>query len=265
MFILLSPAKKLEFDAPWDTTLPYTEAALMRETVIVHRVAKRLKTTDVAALMRLSDNLAELNRERFQDWDRVHTTVNSRPAALAFDGDVYTGLDARSWTREQLIAAQDRLGILSGLYGILRPLDLMQPYRLEMSTSLDNKRGRNLYAFWGDLITKELNKRLAALDAPFVMNLASTEYFKSVNPKTLKAPVIDARFVEIKEDKPQMMMFFAKRARGMMARWMLENNVHKISDLQSFNADDYAFDPANSTATSLTFSRPFRSMADQRA
>lgn len=257
MYVVLSPAKKLDFDSPWDRNLPVTQPALLKDAASLCRVAKRLKARDLAALMDLSEALAELNRERFADWDPAHTPDNARPAALAFAGDVYTGLDAPTLGAERLVAAQDRLGILSGLYGLLRPLDLIQPYRLEMGTALENRRGRNLYAYWGDILARELTRRVKDVAPPLLVNLASNEYFKAASTKALKVPTVEARFVEVKAGKPQMMMVFAKRARGLMARWILTEGPRSASDLRAFDADRYRFDPASSTDTTLTFQREF--------
>jgi cytoplasmic iron level regulating protein YaaA (DUF328/UPF0246 family) len=257
MYVILSPAKKLDFDSPWDRTLPFTEPVFLKDASSLCRVAKRLKARDLAALMDLSEALAELNRERFADWEVAHTPDNARPAALAFAGDVYTGLEAPTWSADALVAAQDQLGILSGLYGLLRPLDLIQPYRLEMGTALETRRGKNLYAYWGDTIAKELRRRVEATAPPVLLNLASNEYFKAANTKALKVPVLEARFVEVKEGKPQMMMVFAKRARGLMARWVLEQRPGSAEDLKAFDVDRYRFVPEASDGSTLTFSREF--------
>lgn len=257
MLTLLSPAKKLAEGNDWDHSLPVTQPVLLKETKVLHRVVKKLTASDLAHLMDLSEALAELNRERFADWTPTHTDENARPAALMFAGDVYTGLEAPTLDRATLEHAQNHLAILSGFYGILRPLDLMLPYRLEMGTSLENPRGRNLYAFWGDIIAAEINRRIADHPVKAVMNLASAEYFKAVPHKALKAPVIEAQFRELKGGKPQMMMVFAKRARGLMARWILENRVDEPSHLKSFDIDGYTFDATASTATTLQFTRPW--------
>jgi cytoplasmic iron level regulating protein YaaA (DUF328/UPF0246 family) len=261
VLILLSPAKKLDETSAWDHTLPVTEPALLKETRMLHRVVKKLKARDLAALMDLSETLAELNRERFQDWTPEHTPDNARPAILTFAGDVYTGLNGPTLDQATLLHAQQHLAILSGFYGVLRPLDLMQAYRLEMGTAVATTRGRNLYQFWDTRIAAEINRRIADHRQRVIVNLASAEYFKAVPTASLKAPVIEAQFREIKNGKPQMMMVFAKRARGAMARWMLENRIDDPKHLKDFDVGGYTFDKAASDATCLQFTRPWTGAA----
>jgi cytoplasmic iron level regulating protein YaaA (DUF328/UPF0246 family) len=256
MLALLSPAKKLDF-GPWDASLPVTTPGLMTDTKALHKVAKKLDTRALAALMDLSEPLAELNRERFTDWTPTHDANNAKPAALAFAGDVYTGLDGPTLDRETLLAAEHRLAILSGFYGVLRPLDLMQPYRLEMGSALATSRGSNLYAFWGDKIARVLRKTALTHANPVIVNLASSEYFKAVDRKTLALPVVETRFAEVKDGKPQVMMVFAKRARGLMARWILEHRLTDPRDLRTFDLHGYSLDAASSTDSSLVFTRPW--------
>jgi cytoplasmic iron level regulating protein YaaA (DUF328/UPF0246 family) len=256
MLALLSPAKKLDF-CPWDVSLPVTTPRLMTDTKALHKVARKLDAKALAALMDLSEPLAELNRERFADWTPAHEPTNAKPAALAFAGDVYTGLDGPTLDRETLLAAETRLAILSGFYGVLRPLDLMQPYRLEMGSPLATTRGANLYAFWGDRIARVLRETARTHADPVIVNLASTEYFKAVDRKALGVPVIETRFAEVKDGKAQVMMVFAKRARGLMARWILEHRLSDPRDLKAFDLHGYRLDATSSTEASLVFTRPW--------
>jgi cytoplasmic iron level regulating protein YaaA (DUF328/UPF0246 family) len=256
MLALISPAKKLDF-GPWDATLPTTAPALLKETTALHKVARKLDAKALAALMDLSEPLAELNRERFADWTPSHTPAEAKPAALAFAGDVYTGLDGPTLDRETLIAAEDRLAILSGFYGVLRPLDLMKAYRLEMGSALATTRGSNLYAFWGPRIAKVLRETATRRENPVIVNLASNEYFKAVDRKALGLPVIETRFTEVKDGRAQVVMVFAKRARGLMARWILEHRIDDPAQLRHFDLHGYRLDAATSGDGLLSFSRPW--------
>jgi cytoplasmic iron level regulating protein YaaA (DUF328/UPF0246 family) len=255
MLALISPAKKLDY-GPWDTSLPTTVPVLLKETTALHKVARKLDTRALASLMDLSEPLAELNRERFADWTPDHTPADAKPAALAFAGDVYTGLDGPTLDRETLLAAEDRLAILSGFYGVLRPLDLMKAYRLEMGSALATTRGANLYAFWGDRIAKVLRATATRRENPVIVNLASNEYFKAVDRKALGVPVIETRFTEVKDGRAQVVMIFAKRARGLMARWILENRIDDPLQLKHFDLQGYRLDAATSADGLLSFSRP---------
>jgi hypothetical protein len=209
----------------------------------------------IGSLMSISDSLAQLNVARYASWSKKFTPDNSRPAMLAFDGDVYEGLDARSLSARQLDWAQKHLRILSGLYGLLRPLDLMQPYRLEMGTRLATKRGKDLYAFWGDQITEALNESLTVAKAQALVNLASEEYFKSVKPAKLDRPVITPVFEEWKGGGYKIVSFFAKRARGLMARYAIENKLTKPEQLKDFDSEGYGFDAKASNESRWIFRR----------
>ena len=205
--------------------------------------------------MHISDKLAGLNAARFAEWQLPFTADNAKPALFAFNGDVYQGLDAATLTAEQVQYAQQKLRILSGLYGVLKPLDLMQPYRLEMGTSLANKRGQNLYQFWGDIVTKELNQQLEQLNAPLLLDLASQEYFKVVRPKLLAKPVVKVQFRDFKNGDYKIISFFAKKARGLMARYVITGQIDQQSGLKDFNLGGYQFNAAASSDHELVFLR----------
>lgn len=258
MLVLLSPAKSLDWSAVPSATPPSTEPVLYKDMGVLMRTMKRKKTAVLAALMHLSDSLAELNRDRYQQMSGTPDDDTGRPAALAFNGDVYQGLDARSLDPASLSWAQEHLAILSGLYGVLRPLDRIEPYRLEMGTRLKTRRGVSLYDFWGDKVTKVLNKQLAALptEQRLVVNLASNEYARVVKLKKLKAPVITPVFKELSNGKAQVISFFAKKARGMMARAVVEGRFTRAADLQGFSAGGYRFVPGESTDATWLFTRP---------
>ncbi len=252
MLIVLSPAKSLDLTTPSPTqehTLPDFTA---RAAKLV-KVLRKLSPGQVGDLMHLSDALSVLNVGRYASWNADH--ADGYQAMMAFNGDVYAGLDARSLAPDAIAFAQDRLRILSGLYGLLRPLDLIHPYRLEMSTRLENSAGSNLYAFWDDTITKALNKQIAATNAKALVNLASEEYFKSVKPALLKAPVITPVFEDWKGGKYKIISFHAKRARGLMARFAIEKGITEVDALKDFDTDGYAFVPEQSTDTRWLFRR----------
>ncbi|MCC5994886.1 MAG: peroxide stress protein YaaA [Oceanicaulis sp.] len=252
MLILLSPAKQLDFEpAPAPRV---TEPKLIDRTRILSRTTRQLSAGKLKALMDLSDDLAHLNRERFQAFDPE--APGGQPAAFAFAGEVYRGLDARSLKPADLEWAQDRLRILSGLYVVLRPLDAIHPYRLEMGTRLKTRSGATLYDFWGDDIAKSLKRDLAAQAAPVVVNLASQEYAKAARLKSLGARVISADFKEEKDGRLRALMVFAKKARGMMARWIIENRIEDPGALTRFNADGYRYDASGSSPDRLLFTRP---------
>ena len=263
MLAVISPAKKLD-ETPLARPLPSTTMALERDSRILLRTARARSQAELKDLMGISDALAALNHERFQVMSDTFTEDNAHQAATLFAGDTYAGLDARSLEPADLEWAQDHLVILSGLYGALRPLDLIQPYRLEMGTRLQTRRGSSLYDFWGDRITKVLNERTADHADRSIVNLASNEYFKAVQPKQLAGPVIEVRFLEIKPHKTQMISFLAKKARGAMARWIIENRVERAQDLRGFDQDRYRLDADQSTSDTLVFSREFISAADRR-
>lgn len=254
MLIVLSPAKTLDYEAPVNVAKA-TEPDFIPRSAELVSVLREMPPASIASLMKISDPLAQLNVARFASWSETFSHDNARQALLAFDGDVYDGLDARSLDRKQLDWAQRHLRVLSGLYGLLRPLDLMQPYRLEMGTKLANPRGRDLYAFWGDEITQALNKALAAAKSTALINLASEEYFKSVRPALLDVPVVTPVFEDWKGGKYKIISFFAKRARGMMARYAIEHGITDPEKLKGFDRDGYAFDKAASKPQQWVFRR----------
>jgi len=241
---------------PAQTDVPITQPRLLDDTKEIVSVAKTKTAADLKRLMHISDNLATMNFERFQAFNLDNRSNAAKPAGLAFDGDVYWGLDAESLSDETLSYAQDHLRILSGLYGVLRPMDAIQPYRLEMGTKITNNRGKSLYDFWGTGIADELNTDLADHADTTVVNLASNEYFKAVDSKTLGRTVVAARFLNIKNGKARSLMYYAKHARGSMARWIMENRVDRAEGLKDFNAGGYTLDPKASTDCDLVFSRP---------
>ncbi|ALK97076.1 hypothetical protein AB595_21940 [Massilia sp. WF1] len=252
MLIVLSPAKSLDLDTPPTTDRSTTPQFIDRAAELI-RVLKPYSPAQVSALMSISDPLAVLNVTRYASWHPDHG--DARQAVMSFDGDVYTGLDARSLDAKALDYVQDHVRILSGLYGLLRPLDRMHPYRLEMGTRLANPRGKDLYAFWGESVTGALNEALAANGATALVNLASEEYFKSVKPKLLTAPVINPVFEDWKNGKYKIISFFAKRARGMMARYAAEHGITDPHELKDFDVDGYAFEESVSTERAWVFRR----------
>jgi cytoplasmic iron level regulating protein YaaA (DUF328/UPF0246 family) len=252
MLIVLSPAKSLDLETP-PTTDRRTAPQFVDRAAELIRVLKDFSPAQIGALMSISDPLAVLNVTRYASWHPDHG--DARQAVMSFDGDVYTGLDARSLKPKALDYVQDHVRILSGLYGLLRPLDQMHPYRLEMGTKLANPRGKDLYAFWGETVTAALNEVLAANGATALVNLASEEYFKSVRPKLLTVPVITPVFEDWKNGKYKIISFFAKRARGMMARYAAEKGISDPAKLKKFDVDGYAFDKAVSTERQWVFRR----------
>lgn len=252
MKIVISPAKSLDYT----TALPtqrFTEAQFLDKANTIQKTLKKKKPKDLMELMDISEKLADLNWQRNQDWTLPFTPENARPAVYAFNGDVYTGLDAYTIPTDKLDVLQDQLRILSGLYGILRPLDLMQEYRLEMGTSIAIGTKKNLYEFWKKTITDALNKELTK-DELFI-NLASNEYFSAVDTKALKVPVITPEFKDYKDGKLKMISFFAKKARGLMVRYIIDTNAKTIEDLKGFNYEGYAFDANLSKGNKLVFTR----------
>ena len=254
MLIVLSPAKSLDYDTPphVDTA---SEPRFVPQSSELIDILRQKSPQDVATLMDLSDKLALLNVARYAAWTPQFTPANSKQAALAFDGDVYDGLSARTLGADDLAWAQDHLRILSGLYGVLRPLDRMQPYRLEMGTVLPNPGGRDLYAFWGPHIAESLNADFGADPTPVLVNLASEEYFKSVCPKTLKARVVTPVFEDEKAGKYKIVSFYAKKARGLMTRWAVVNRVTDVEALRGFDSAGYRFEPQVSKADRWVFRR----------
>jgi len=252
MLMVISPAKTLDFDTPATTDIS-TECDFLDRSAELIKTLKPMSMPQVAKLMDLSDKLAALNVARFSSWKKPFTAKNAKQAILAFNGDVYEGLDAPSLTKSELDRAQKHLRILSGLYGLLRPLDLMQPYRLEMGTSLPTTKGKDLYAFWGEALGKALNQELATHKAKVLVNLASDEYFKAV--KGLSYPVVTPVFQEKKGDVFKIVSFSAKRARGLMARFVIENKIDSVQGLKDFAAEGYRFDAKNSDDLRLIFRR----------
>ncbi len=256
MLVLLSPAKSLNYEAA-PLQLPVTDRLLVDETRILSKTTRGLSRTKLRELMGISEDLANLNYDRFQAFIPEGNSEAEKQAALAFNGDVYIGLDAESLDQEALEWSQGTLRILSGFYGLLRPLDAMQPYRLEMGIKLKTRRGSNLYEFWGDKISKQLNADLDKNDGDeVVVNLASNEYFKSVDKKALKALIVSCDFKDIKDGKARTLGFFAKKARGLMARYIIDNRLTQVEDLKGFNSEGYTFDPALSAKDKWVFTRP---------
>jgi hypothetical protein len=254
MLFLLSPAKALDYETPAGA-VPHTQPLFVKQAAELIGVLRPKTPQDIASLMDLSDALAGLNVARYQAWTPTFTPKNAKQAVLAFNGDVYEGLDAKSLSPDDLAWAQDHVCILSGLYGVLRPLDLMQPYRLEMGTRLETAQGRNLYQFWGRQIADHLNTRAAANKTPVVVNLASEEYFKSVDRKVLKPRVVTCAFEERKGDGYKVVSFMAKRARGLMARYATTHRLVTVEALQGFDLEGYRYTPAVSTTDKLVFRR----------
>ncbi len=259
MLFLISPAKTLDYDSPVPAPVARkaTEPLFVPQAAELIGVLRRQSPRQVAALMELSDALATLNVERYAAWQPEATPANSKPAVLAFDGDVYDGLQAKALKTADLTWAQEHVVILSGLYGALRPLDRLQPYRLEMGTALKTPRGKDLYAFWGDTVAQHLNERLAGDRAPLVVNLASQEYARAALRPALAARVVDCVFEELNPDgRPQVISFFAKKARGLMLRHAITKRARSLAALKDFNAEGYALDVAASGDDRLVFRRP---------
>jgi cytoplasmic iron level regulating protein YaaA (DUF328/UPF0246 family) len=252
MKIVISPAKSLNYEKEVPTTF-FSEAQYLKEASNIQKVLKKKTPKDLMQLMDISENLAALNWQRNQQWQTPFTPDNSRQAIYAFDGDVYTGLDVYSLPLEKNELLQNQLRILSGLYGLLKPFDLIQPYRLEMGTSIAVGTSKNLYEYWKKTITKSLNDELK--EGELFINLASNEYFSAIDVKALKVPVITPDFKDYKEGKLKMISFFAKKARGMMARYILDTNAQTIEDIKGFNYEGYAFDASLSKANKLVFTR----------
>lgn len=254
MLITISPAKTLDYESPL-ATKTFTQPELLNESQKLINVCRKLSPTDIATLMKISDKLAGLNAARFGEWQPDFTPENARQAILAFKGDVYTGMQAETFSAQDFMFAQQHLRILSGLYGLLRPLDLMQPYRLEMGTRLKNPRGKDLYEFWGDIITNQLNSAIAAQGDHVLVNLASDEYFKSVNVKKLDGIMVKPVFLDEKNGKYKVISFYAKKARGLMSRFIIQNKLNKTDQLTDFNLEGYQFDESQSKGNELVFTR----------
>ncbi|ENO98465.1 peroxide stress protein YaaA [Thauera phenylacetica] len=258
MILVISPAKALDYETP-PTTTTFTQPDFLDHAAELIEVLREKSPAQIAELMSLSDPLSSLNVARYASWSRPFAPDNAKQALLAFNGDVYEGLDAKTLDDEGLAWAQDRLRILSGLYGVLRPLDLMQAYRLEMGTRLANPRGKNLYEFWGERITDELNRLLAREEEAgrerVLLNLASDEYFKSVKPKKLAGRIVTPVFEDWKGGRYKIISFYAKRARGLMSRYVITSRIDEVEALQGFDAEGYAFAADASDADTLVFRR----------
>jgi len=254
MQFLLSPAKSLDYDTPAHIATR-TQPLFRRQSAELIELLKTKSPQQIGALMKLSDALSGLNADRYQAWSPRFTAKNSKQAVLAFNGDVYGGLNAKTLSEAQLGWAQDHLCILSGLHGVLRPLDWMQPYRLEMGTALATDHGKNLYQFWGARIAGYLDQRAAADSSPVIVNLASVEYFRAVDRKALKARVVTCVFEEFRGGKYKIISFMAKRARGLMVRHAIEHKLGTVKKLQGFDREGYAFDAAASGTDRLVFRR----------
>ncbi|MCU4674856.1 peroxide stress protein YaaA [Catenovulum sp. 2E275] len=254
MLVVISPAKNLDYETSAPTK-QYTQPELLEQSQELVKVCKQLTPADLSSLMKISDKLAGLNAARFADWQPDFNLDNAKQALFAFNGDVYTGLNATELTKSQIDYAQQHLRILSGLYGVLKPLDLMMAYRLEMGTKLKNERGDNLYQFWGEIITQKLNQQLSEIQTDYLVNLASNEYFKSVKPKALNATLITPEFKDWKNGQYKIISFYAKKARGLMARYIIENKVKKQADLLKFDLGGYQYAPDLSKADKPVFTR----------
>ncbi|MBS0588130.1 peroxide stress protein YaaA [Nitrosomonas sp.] len=254
MIIVISPAKTLDFETP-PGTQEHTQPGFLDDSAELIDTLRKLEPDQIGTLMSISPKLAVLNSNRYFSWQRPFTLDNSKQAIFAFKGDVYTGLDAETMTAAELVFAQQHLRMLSGLYGVLRPLDLMQPYRLEMGTQLKNPRGNNLYEFWDDKITLALNQDLAKQQDDILINLASNEYFQSIQPSKLKARIITPVFKDQKNGVYKIISFFAKKARGMMSRYIIRNKLMEPDAIKNFDVAGYQFSKADSTQDEWIFTR----------
>lgn len=254
MLALISPAKTLDYESSLPTD-QHTQARLLEYSQELIEVASKLSATEISILMSVSEKIANLNVGRFRDWQPEFDLSNARQAIFAFKGDVYTGLDAYNLKDHDISYAQEHLRMLSGLYGLLRPLDLMMPYRLEMGTKLANSRGHNLYEFWGHTITELINYDLAAANSELLVNIASDEYYKSVKENKIQAEIIKPVFLDQKNGKYKVISFYAKKARGLMARFIIENQIDRVEDLKGFNTEGYYFDAESSLKGELVFKR----------
>ncbi|MFT6958516.1 MAG: cytoplasmic iron level regulating protein YaaA (DUF328/UPF0246 family) [Halieaceae bacterium] len=254
MLIVISPAKTLDFDSP-TTTRKNTQPQFLESAGLLIDDARKMSPTDIRQLMGVSENIAQLSHQRFMNWGTPFTLDNAKQAILAFKGDVYTGLEAETLSAEQLSFAQKHLRILSGLYGLLRPLDLMQAYRLEMGLKFGNSGGSDLYQFWGDRINLTLNSQLKKSGSQVLLNLASQEYFKSVKASALEADIVTPVFKDLKGEKYKVISFFAKKARGQMARYIIEKGLNEPDSLKRYRVAGYRYNKAESTAREMVFTR----------
>ncbi|MET0068747.1 MAG: peroxide stress protein YaaA [Candidatus Thiodiazotropha sp.] len=254
MLLTISPAKTLDYETPPVTSI-HTKPAFLKQSRQLVDILRDYSAMDLAELMKLSMKLSELNFDRYHSWKTPFTLNNAKQAALAMKGDVYSGLDAETLSKKGFEFAQRHLRILSGLYGVLRPLDLMQPYRLEMGTKLPNERGRDLYAFWGEQITRAINRDLKAQGDDVLVNLASSEYFKSIKPGLIEGRIITPQFKERKNGSYRMIGVFAKRARGLMSRFIIDNRLRHPEEIQQFDSDGYRYNKRLSGEDQWVFTR----------
>lgn len=254
MLIVISPAKSLDFDTT-PSTNHFTMPEMLNDSEKLVARLQKMSPGQLSELMGISVNLGELNFQRFQTWHLPFTTENAKQAVLAFNGEVYQGLNATTLSEEQLQLAQSRLRILSGLYGVLKPLDIIQPYRLEMGTKMKYYKSKDLYAFWNPAITNKVNEAVVESGSNVLLNLASNEYFKSIDKKKLKAEIVTPEFKDLKNGSYKMISFFAKRARGLMTRFILENNITDVDSLQAFDLEGYNFNPRLSQPGNPVFTR----------
>ena len=254
MLVVVSPAKSLDMDP---VSVTPTAPAFQDDAVRLSKTARNLTLSQLKGLMDISDDLARLNRDRFRDFAADPAPEAIKPAALAFNGDTYQGLEAKTLSDDDMAWAQDHLRILSGLYGLLRPLDAIQPYRLEMGSRLKTRRGASLYDYWGDTIAKALNAQAAEVQTDTLINCASQEYFGAADRKSLKLRVVTPVFMELKDDRPRIVSFFAKRARGAMARYVIENRLTVPDDIKGFSSGGYVFDPDLSEGDKWVFLRDY--------
>lgn len=254
MLLVISPAKNLDYDTPAITD-QYSQPEHLTHAKELIEQLRGYSVQDIAELMKLSDKLSALNVARYESWQQPFTTENAKQAVLAFNGDVYSGLNAEDFNEQELNFTQKHLRILSGLYGVLKPLDLMQPYRLEMGTKLANSRGKDLYAFWGDIVTDDLNNTLSDQQDEVLVNLASNEYFKSVKPKNINGRIITPVFKDWKNGQYKIISFYAKKARGLMCRYAIKNQISDAEQLKEFDLAGYQFDETLSKGDSWVFTR----------
>ncbi len=255
MLITLSPSKGQDFESA-SPSKKYSKPVDLKDSELLIKELRKINSKQLQELMAVSENIASLNVARYKSFTTPFTTKNAKQAVFAFKGDVYSGLELEKFTEQDYAFAQDHVRILSGLYGCLRPMDLIQPYRLEMKTKLKNVRGENLYQFWGDRITKSLNKELKKQKEPVLVNLASNEYFKSVKPKLLEGRLLNINFKETKDNKTRVVAIFAKRARGMMTDYIIRHRVEKLEDIKKFKLGGYKFNKVLSDDKQWTFERP---------
>lgn len=254
MLVVVSPAKNLDYDTP-PVTPEFSQPELLDHSQELIERCRKLSPAQIGSLMKISDKLAGLNADRYASWTLPFDQRNAKQAVLAFNGDVYAGLEASTFSEQDFDFAQSHMRILSGLYGLLKPLDLMQAYRLEMGTKLDNKRGKDLYQFWGDTITQKINQALAEQGDNVLVNLASNEYFKSVKPKSLDGMIVTPVFKDKKNGEYKIISFFAKKARGLMARYIIQHRLSEVEQLQQFDSAGYSYNPQLSKPDQPVFTR----------